>query len=135
MQDLQTLEEWVSVLDLATRWEFEAVRQGAIARLQEIASAVDRICIARQFDIEDWLKPTYIELCRRPSSLTLAENTKLGLETATLLADVRVKMRDHVLRYRHTFQPVQDDQIASWLDVVQREMLRNEPTGDIATDP
>ena len=130
---LQTVEEWVSVLDLATLWDFETIRQGVIARLRQTASTVDRICVARRFDIEGWIQPAYIELCRRPASLTLAENTKLGMETATLLADVRVKMRDFMIRKGPSV--FQDAQIVSLLDAVQREILGNNPAGNKPANP
>lgn len=84
------------MLALSTKWTFDSLRALAITRLEHIASPIDRIVLAKQYSINEWLMPAYIELAKRPASLTLAENQRLGMETVTLLANVRVALRGTV---------------------------------------
>lgn len=89
----------------------------AIARLSEMTSAVDRLVLAKRFDVERWLKPAYIELCKRDSSLTLAENTRLGMEDATLLANARAAMRGSIRGYN-----VSDTVIDEYIEKAKHQM-------------
>lgn len=69
------------------------MRALAITKLESVATPVDRIVLANKYHIDNWLVPAYVELARRVPSLTLEENTKLGMAIATLLADIRVTVR------------------------------------------
>jgi len=53
---------------------------------------VDRIILAKQYDIRHWLAPALNELAQRPQPLSLEEGTRLGLETALKLASVRERV-------------------------------------------
>ncbi|KAI0060588.1 hypothetical protein BV25DRAFT_1807048, partial [Artomyces pyxidatus] len=75
--ELSTVEEWKAVLRLASEWGFESIRELAIDRLEPIASAVDKIIVARSYDLTEWLVPAYAELCHRPSPLSLEEHLRL----------------------------------------------------------
>lgn len=91
----QTAEEWTSILDLATRWEFADVRELAVCQLQTLDLApVERVALARAYDIcGRWTLAAYIALCERTQALTLAEATLLGLETTTRVAQLREQLR------------------------------------------
>ena len=91
--DLSTVDEWSSVLALSTKWNFDTIRDLAIARLLRLASAIDRIVLARTYAIDEWLVPAYLELTKRSAPLSLAENMRLGMEAVTLLGHVRVQAR------------------------------------------
>lgn len=55
---------------------------------------VDRILLAQEFDIGGrWALAAYTALCERPTPLSLAEATRLGLETATTIAQLREQIR------------------------------------------
>ncbi|KAI0778966.1 hypothetical protein BD413DRAFT_442400, partial [Trametes elegans] len=71
--DLQTVADWTSVLRLAHRYQLDAHRQLAVARLEQLASPIDRILLARQYDIPGWLEQAYFALCVREESLTIDE--------------------------------------------------------------
>lgn len=90
-----TPEEWISILSLATRWDFNDVRALAIQRLQALdMSPIERICIAHEYDISGrWVLAAYIALCERPEPLTLPEASRLGLETAMRIAQLREQLR------------------------------------------
>ena len=87
--DLSTLDEWTSVLALATKWEFDAHR----------ALAIDRIVLARTYDIPNWLDEEYYRLCVREEALTLEEGRRLGMEDVILLAELRQRVRAHAWGY------------------------------------
>lgn len=90
----QTVDEWTSVLHLATRWEFESIRRVAIRELEKFSiDAVEKIVLSRRFDINSpWALAAYTEVCRRPDTLTVSEARTLGLETAMRIYQLREKM-------------------------------------------
>ncbi|KAF8525981.1 hypothetical protein BU17DRAFT_62522 [Hysterangium stoloniferum] len=95
-----TLPEWISILQLATRWLFDDIRSLAIAELADLKiEPVQKVAIAIQCDIPEWLHSSYMALCDRPNPLTIEEARRLGLEVATQLACAREIFRDN--RYRH----------------------------------
>ena len=91
----QTLDEWTSILHLATRWEFTDIRALAINSIQSLnITPVDRIVISRDYDISGrWTLAAYTALCDRPEALTLEEASRLGLETSVRIAQMREQMR------------------------------------------
>ncbi|KAI1788338.1 hypothetical protein LXA43DRAFT_1159976 [Ganoderma leucocontextum] len=90
-----TPTEWTSILSLATRWDFNDIRALAIREIQSLAmSPVDKIVLAQEFDIDGrWLLAAYTALCERPSPLSVSEGTRLGLETAMRVAQLREQLR------------------------------------------
>ncbi|KAI0753397.1 hypothetical protein C8Q80DRAFT_1305697 [Daedaleopsis nitida] len=91
-----TLDEWTSILSLATRWDFNDVRALAIRSIQALdgLSPVDKIALAHEYDVTGrWVLAAYTTLCERPEPLSIAEATRLGLETATRVAQVREQLR------------------------------------------
>lgn len=78
---------------LAAKWEFHLYRDLAIERLSQIASPVERILLARRFDITHWLLPAYLELCQRQEALTFDEGMRLGMKDVILLSDIRQSIR------------------------------------------
>ncbi|CCL98133.1 uncharacterized protein FIBRA_00127 [Fibroporia radiculosa] len=91
--DLSTVDEWTSVLALATRWDFAGHRDLAIARLAQLASPVDRILLARKYVVEAWLGPAYLALCKRDEALTMEEGERLGMKDVIMLSDIRQAIR------------------------------------------
>ena len=91
-----TVDEWTSVLHLATRWEFDSIRKLAIQKLEGFTiSPVDKIVLSRQFNISSpWTLAAYTNVCQRPDTLTVSEARTLGLETAMRIYQLREKLRD-----------------------------------------
>jgi len=91
----RTVDEWTSVLHLATRWEFESIRQLAIRELESLSiDPVNKIVLSRQFDISSpWTLAAYTEVCHRSDALTVTEARALGLETAMRIYQLREKLR------------------------------------------
>ncbi|TFK45015.1 hypothetical protein BDQ12DRAFT_595133 [Crucibulum laeve] len=78
--DLTTVDEWKSVLKLATEWGLSDIRSLAIEKLAPIASAVDQVVIGHAYDIPSWLAPAYKALVEREVPFTVEEGKMLGIE-------------------------------------------------------
>ncbi|KAL1712972.1 hypothetical protein EV715DRAFT_277635 [Schizophyllum commune] len=87
--DMTTSEEWLSILRLADKWRFTDLRAHALEMLKSTASPIDRILIAREFDLPDWLLPAFIDLCRAPDPPSEAEAEHLGLSALVKIGRVR----------------------------------------------
>ncbi|GJJ08408.1 hypothetical protein Clacol_002624 [Clathrus columnatus] len=91
-----TLPEWISILQLATRWLFDDIRTLAITELTDLKiDPVQKVAIALQCDIPEWLHSSYVALCLRQYPLTLDEGRKLGVDVVTKLAYTREVYRDN----------------------------------------
>lgn len=91
-------EEWVSVLNLATKWEYLHIRDLAVAHLSEIkVDAVKRIVLAKTYSVDDWLLLGYMELAKRVSPIDMDEASRIGLESTLRL----YQAREEVAKMRH----------------------------------
>jgi hypothetical protein len=88
-----TQGEWVSVLRLAHRFDFASMRTLAIKQLSGLTTAVDRILLAREFAMDDWLRPAYIDICTMPDLIPDEDIGRLGLELFQKLARARDKLK------------------------------------------
>lgn len=88
-----SVAEWSSVLDLAAKWKFESIKALAIEKLAVIASPIDKIVLGRRYNIVEWLKDAYKEVCERPSTLTLEEAMRLGMEDVVTISFLRQEIR------------------------------------------
>ncbi|KAJ7812026.1 hypothetical protein B0H14DRAFT_3879861 [Mycena olivaceomarginata] len=86
-----TNDEWISVLKLSTQWRFLDARNLAIEQLQRRADLqiVERILLARQYDVVAWLRKGYIDLARRKQCISQEEAKKIGWETAFRICEAR----------------------------------------------
>jgi hypothetical protein len=88
--DSLTSEEWTSVLKLSSMWQFLKIRATAIKAFESFSiDLVDKIVMARRFDISSWLIPSILELAQREKPLNLLEGKSLGMEWALKVAEVR----------------------------------------------
>lgn len=110
--EINTIEEWSSVLHLASQWDFSSLRQLAIDNLAIlIMSPIDRIVIGQAYHIPEWLVPAYTELCMRDDPLTLDEGKKLGMEDVITIGQLRqeVRYRSNLNRYHETIKELVRD--------------------------
>ena len=73
-------------------WQFQDIRMKAIKALESLTLSmdpVDKIVIARKFDVSPWLAPSLHALVQREKPLDLSEGNRLGLEWALKVAEVR----------------------------------------------
>jgi hypothetical protein len=83
-----TSEDWIIILDLATRWEFKDVRELAITQLDGMKfDAVDKLEVMKKYNIDSqWGYSAIVELCSRTNPLTIEEGGKLGIELSIYAA-------------------------------------------------
>ncbi|KAH9885108.1 hypothetical protein C8Q73DRAFT_660364 [Cubamyces lactineus] len=82
-------DQWISALKLATMWDFENVRQKAIAELFKLVPQHgERVRLARVYDIPGWIEPALKELVQQ-DSLSASDLEALGWATAAKLIQIR----------------------------------------------
>ncbi|KAF4620305.1 hypothetical protein D9613_001083 [Agrocybe pediades] len=101
--DVTEYDEWLSVLRLATMWDFKKIRSRAITHLNyhpflTQKSAAEKISIGRQYRVTRWIKDGYETLCQDPPQdlgETNGPSEPFGLdwETIAKIYIVREKMR------------------------------------------
>jgi len=84
-----TSDEWISVLKLSTMWEFSEYRKLAIDKLSKSLRLVDKICLAKEYKVADWLMEGYIGLASRQETISSDDEEKLGLSTVVRLFRLR----------------------------------------------
>jgi hypothetical protein len=74
----------------------ERIRARALQELEYIPpiDPARRITLARKYDVQEWLLPSYVALCLRRQPLNVLEAVDLGLETMVLIAMARESVRD-----------------------------------------
>ncbi|KAJ3891256.1 hypothetical protein GG344DRAFT_23669, partial [Lentinula edodes] len=83
--------QWISVLKLAKKWDMSEVRAYAISAIRKLPDIdpVDKIVLARTYDIPTWLAPSFNEILQRSQSLTESDVDKLGIPTIVRLMELR----------------------------------------------
>jgi hypothetical protein len=85
-----TKSKWLSVVKLATMWAFKDIRALAIDRLtEEEMGAIERVLLAKQYNVPQWLRAGYKELVMRTQMLSLEDAGQLSYLTAILIFQVR----------------------------------------------
>ncbi|KAI0060616.1 hypothetical protein BV25DRAFT_1807240 [Artomyces pyxidatus] len=77
--DICSVEAWASVLHLSTKWGFASIRRLALRNLVPITDAlpVERLRLAREYAVEEWILPALTALCTRPTCPTLEEARRM----------------------------------------------------------
>ncbi|TFK44961.1 hypothetical protein BDQ12DRAFT_642038 [Crucibulum laeve] len=90
----QTLEEWISILELSTRWKFNAIRELSIRELAKIEIApVDKVELMQTYGISlQWAYRSFIALCSRAHALDVIEGRQLGIGTTIKIAFARERL-------------------------------------------
>jgi len=73
-------------------WQFQGIRARAIKALESQTISmdpVDKIVMARKFDVSTWLVSSLHALVQREKPLDLSEGNRLGMEWALKVAEVR----------------------------------------------
>ena len=83
-----TVADWISMLSISTRLNFQKVRERAIkeitARLDEI-DPFDLIGLAVKYDVQQWLMPAYRRIVTRVNLITHPEAQKIPFTMAAML--------------------------------------------------
>jgi hypothetical protein len=89
-----TPEQWESVLKLSTKWFFNDIRHRAIKEIDTVDDAipdVNRIVLAKEYGISEWLLAGYKALITREETIDLQEGEKIGLRNSLQLYQLRDK--------------------------------------------
>ncbi|VDB95674.1 unnamed protein product [Peniophora sp. CBMAI 1063] len=88
-----SVSDWMSVLKLSTMWCLDELRaraiEGADTQVKAMPDVVEKILLARRYSVSRWLIDGYEALGKRSAYLSPDEQSKLGLETAVNLAELR----------------------------------------------
>jgi hypothetical protein len=90
---LTTLDEWTSILHLASKWGFESLQSLALKELLPLASPVDKIVLGRKYSFDDWLTPAFVAVCARAEPLSLEEAKRMDGEDVARIYQAREKAR------------------------------------------
>ncbi|KAJ7023463.1 hypothetical protein C8F04DRAFT_1048014 [Mycena alexandri] len=97
------LSQWVILLSVSTRLQFDLLRAHAIQSIEESPTTldpVDKLVLAMKYKIPGWLAPAYTALCQRPNCLEEWEAEKIGLKKTVQIARAREAFRDAEYRSR-----------------------------------
>ena len=89
-------EEWLMVIKLARMWEFDDVLRNSIDRIQYHSvkmRPVEKVALALQYDMQEWLVPGLDELAKRSEPIGIEDVNLLGLDVALKVAAVRESLR------------------------------------------
>jgi hypothetical protein len=90
---VSTLQEWTSILHLASKWGFASIRSLAIHSILPLASPVDKIALARTYGFGDWLLDAFVALCKRPEPLSDDEAERMIKSDIAKIARAREAAR------------------------------------------
>lgn len=77
-------------------WNFVEIRECLIPLVEKLIGDVDKIVFAREYNVDQWTTPAYIQLCRRKKPLDSEEATKIGLEGTLLIFRIRESFAAHL---------------------------------------
>ncbi|KAI0638142.1 hypothetical protein C8Q77DRAFT_1089605 [Trametes polyzona] len=88
---ITTVDEWLSVMDQADRWQVDSLREHAISQLRgRYIEPLQKIMIWHRYNLPtDELVPSYIDAISRPQSLSLTEAEEIGLPMSVKIAQAR----------------------------------------------
>ncbi|KAF8605210.1 hypothetical protein BDV93DRAFT_522073 [Ceratobasidium sp. AG-I] len=99
----------ISALRISSAYEYPALRAFSIAHLEGLPlSAIQRIELAREFQLTSWEGPAYDELYKREQAITPEEARVLGSDAFAMVAGVReeilkkekAKLREAIIQMR-----------------------------------
>ncbi|KAL4068667.1 hypothetical protein V8B97DRAFT_1842864, partial [Scleroderma yunnanense] len=87
----QPKDTWLTILNLATQWGFDSMRELSVRQLERLAlGPIDKIALYKEHKIDGRLLiPSYIELCRSPTLPSFDDGKRLQMETVLKLAAAR----------------------------------------------
>ena len=90
----KTKEQWLTILKLATKWQFKEVRSLSIRELEKLdIDPVEKIAIYKEFKIKpELLLPSYISICKKDRLPSPEEGKILSIETVLKIASAREEM-------------------------------------------
>ncbi|KAG8688895.1 hypothetical protein FRC11_004556 [Ceratobasidium sp. 423] len=91
---------------LANMFDFSELHAYLLPLAEKSLGDVDKIVLAREFDIKEWLAPAHIRLCKRDERLSTEEARKLEVDSVLMISHMREQyqgrggatlLSDHIL--------------------------------------
>src|SRR6266550_1803048 len=92
VEEPRSSEEWISILKLASKWEFQSLQKRAISELDSIATPIEKVILGREYDIPELRLPAYVDLCKSIVPLTEEDGERLGLQDVIKIYRVRQEL-------------------------------------------
>ncbi|KAJ3929324.1 MAG: hypothetical protein NXY57DRAFT_900316 [Lentinula lateritia] len=90
-----TLDEWVSILKLATKWDMSTARTCAIEKIAEHDGIpAKKIRLARDYRVPRYFIPSLVQLIGRSNPLTADDYKDIGVECALKVVSLRERYYD-----------------------------------------
>ncbi|KAF8667859.1 hypothetical protein AX14_006280, partial [Amanita brunnescens Koide BX004] len=111
IEEARSSEGWVSILELASKWEFQSLCRRAINELGSLATPIERVILGRKYNIPELRLPAYVDLCQSTAPLTEEDGERLGLQDVIKIYRVRQEwggqeLEDLLAKVRIHFSPV-----------------------------
>ncbi|VDC02852.1 unnamed protein product [Peniophora sp. CBMAI 1063] len=91
--DVLPYDGLTAALKLSTRWDLASVRHLVLNRLDEVVRPMQRLALARSFDVKGWLPRALVDICERPEPLSLDDILQMAPEDIALVTQVRERAR------------------------------------------
>ncbi|CUA72032.1 hypothetical protein RSOLAG22IIIB_04893 [Rhizoctonia solani] len=79
----------IPALRLATMWGFLDLYSCLLPLATKVLGDIDKVLLAKELGIDDWLACAHIRLCQRREPLTTEEAGKLGMDSVLLITRMR----------------------------------------------
>lgn len=91
-EEARSSEEWASILELASKWEFQSLCKRAISELESLATPIEKVILGRKYDIPELSLPAYADLCQSTVPLTEEDGKRLGLRDVIKIYCIRQEL-------------------------------------------
>lgn len=89
-----SIKQWTALLSISNRFFFEDIRDRAFQALNTAhMDPVERILLARKFDVDAWTVPALCDLCQREDFISEEDARGLGISMTVKLAKIRESVR------------------------------------------
>ncbi|EIN14581.1 hypothetical protein PUNSTDRAFT_140834 [Punctularia strigosozonata HHB-11173 SS5] len=91
-----SLSEWTALLSIASRLDCRRMKRRALREIESADPPMDpiqRIRLATEHDVSEWLRPAYEAICQREDAISPDEAEQIGARTTALLAMARELVR------------------------------------------
>ena len=92
IEEARSSEEWASILELASKWEFQSLRKRAISELDSLATPIEKVILGRKYNIPELCLPAYVDLCQSNVPLTEEDGERLGLRDVIKIYCIRQEL-------------------------------------------
>ena len=105
---IDTLDDWIALLSISTRYVFDKIRELAIMEIsRQVLDPVHKITLANKYDVAQWLPVAFTDLMKRPEPITEAEAESIGMRNMVRVARARELAREkgHIVCSLRSYYP------------------------------